>query len=881
MNISFLSNVVLDDIIKLTQKYSYCAHDYDQSDRKIYISPDFCVHYIGSSNKVILIWGEFSYEIYIYPNRLSDLINLLAISAKICSCVNFDTVTLVSIVLFLIVKNLSTFDLFETIKQNAEIEPILLMLTDLDGKFRKNTDIDHLKSPNFSDLNSIMFEDDKLIPILEQHLESDEETVTDELIIRYPFMSKFMARKITEKFMIRKDTVFLITKIIDYSYNKINNIEKSCTKNSLSLNKNFPVYKSLEYTHNNKSYCYDWINSINLVSAITKYFRKFINADIQLLFQIRLLLDTIKSLENIGINGEYHIKGGFCRDVILKFFAENLTQTDSNTFDKSVKDIDISMNVDPELFTSQMCKISEKAYGIVPTKRWNNAEKTEKGKNISVWSVKFEDYEPMEFVHFRTDEYDPQTSNVVAKDIQSSLEDDLRRDVVWPSFRLNDMILVDYFDVIGMLNSGKFVIRTPPKYEDIFKEEGEIPRIIDSRLNFDTHIESAERVLRMFKFLTGSFESTLFGYSFNEKTQLFDHAHRGFQVDPALLKLYQNPTTHEETQALKWIHAYIKLWLKNGLLSNVFKSLTSVVESHPHKFFKLMVQFKLLNVVFDDNYDEEQALKYSEMFENLLVKSNTKLFLPYAVLGFGVKNTNEMMKHMSQLNISIETQVLAKFLAEANDATFEKDIDMTKVYSLISRTSVSMNYVNCFNLLRVFGIEHSTINVNEYREYIFGTKIRDKLITCISQSVADYITYSQVEFNQNQLNPIHRCKYHISNMITRIVGVKGVESSHDNESKKYKQYTNELATIIKCKLEENDKLNKVHVMYVLNTLDVENKEISENDFKRGISGIVNGIFTIYEKLLNIEKNENMLKLKNKLCACEMITIDVVLNSLDE
>lgn len=630
-----------------------------------------------------------------------------------------------------------------------------------------------------------------------------ELSISSLLTSKYPFLSKFITDMLAKTVVSRNDTLRIIsycTEVtgaltnIDFAtldiYYKIKGVFTSLSE-----------YRAIQFYQNNRLYSWNWSDtSIELNRVVTRYIREYIASEHQLALHIMILYDTITYIKDfvgisstlIGTDVEFHIKGGFCRDLILSFFSNGVkdvvSDTDSvKTFNKSVKDIDVSMNIDPEVFTFYLCKIAVERYNIHPIKRWNNAEKTEKGKNISVWSVKLmEDFEPMEFVHFRTDEYDPLTSAVSASDIYSSLEDDLRRDIPWPSFRLNDMMIVDYFDIIGMMNRGEIVMRTPPRTDEVYilLEDDKIRpvNISDAKINYHTHLESAERVIRLFKFISPPFDSW-FAYNYDITSKKFTQINKsGFTIHKDLINLY-NPSDLSDTDnsvVLSSIHKYIHSWLKGGLLANVFKSVEKIARDDPLHFFRLFIDFRLLNVIFENNYDEEKVMKYSEIFTNMIKQTNTKLTLPYAVLGLGVKNKHEMIKHMKLLGLSNDTQILASFLADNSKHIFNTQDDRTIVenliFSEISHTSCSYTFMYMVDLLKILDFDLCDIDVPKYTQYVIGVKVVSMYTSCVAAIVSE-ISIEDVLLNRDVCSDwiVYRLNINIINMITRTIGVPGVK----------------------------------------------------------------------------------------------------------
>lgn len=576
------------------------------------------------------------------------------------------------------------------------------------------------------------------------------------LVDQYPFLSKYISEIIVSNTALRYNSVGLITGATHGL--KLSNIDKisiSCPK----ILQN--IFLNLSRNDDSEIKSSQDLVSREITDLITEYTRKFITDDIYLSFQILLLYDTIKYIESIIEDSdktiEYHIKGGFCRDIILRYLSLQATPPLEKTFKKSIKDIDVAMNIDPEIFTFYLCKISVERYNYIPIKRWNNAEKTEKGKNISVWSVKLiEEYEPMEFVHFRSDQYDPETSEVIAEDRLSSLEDDMRRDVPWPSFCLNTMAMVDYFDIIGMLNRGQHIIRTPPPYDAMYqnKSNESIPaNISESQINYQTHIETSDRILRLFKFITDPFDRW-FAYNYDSLTKQFLSVNKnGFTVDPRLFQLYTEPITETEIESLKLIHRYIRRWFENGLMSNVFKSIIRIPTLYPHRFVQLLDQFKLIDVLFFNNYNIEMFLTYTDTLEKMIGYSGVRLSIPYQILGLGVRDTNEMLRQMKLLSLSNTTQTMALILAKYGKLLFDRSVDTEDSYRLVKQSKDVQNFVleilsgstgsyyffHCVELIRLLGFNLNEIDPEKYKSYMITKKIREKYNICVANIMGDYV----------------------------------------------------------------------------------------------------------------------------------------------
>lgn len=634
---------------------------------------------------------------------------------------------------------------------------------------------------------------------------------------RYPFIPKNISDRMIRYAMARCSTIHIIAVLNTVSgpLRDLDRIALKCAENFRELADDLPIATELNITYQGIVSSHSWSkDSVSLVTKLTQCVRETIMHDSYLAFQIMLVYDTIQYIvQNLHITStkhgdvEYHVKGGFCRDIILRVLSEAQTQVQTfgrfdssraitKVFTKSLKDIDIAMNIDPELFTFYLCKIAVEKYDYCPIKRWNNAEKTEKGKNISVWSVKLmEEYEPMEFVHFRSDVYDPETSAVVATDIYSSLDDDIRRDVPWPSLRLNDMSLVDYFDIVGMLNRGHYFMRTPPAKEQVYKRITDAKyapiNIDDAKINFQTHIEAAERIIRLFKFISAPFNA-VFAYGYDSETNKFtDTCVDGFQIHPDLIAFYQFPSTDQEHEALNDIHHHIKKWLNGGILANVFKSILQIPRKSPDTFFGLLNKFRLMNVIFDNNYQIEKSLRFSQNLSRMIVFSGVEPTLPYMILGLGVKDMDLMCKHMKLLSLSTDTQTMARIVGDSGDLLFSKSIETLEDYQtirtnpkiqnfvleLLCTSSSSYYFVYCIELIKILGFSLNIIDSKKYTDYVLGKKIRDKLNGCFAQLIGDYVVsllcpilVSTIDTAQIHTWFIDRVMDSITMMVARIIG---------------------------------------------------------------------------------------------------------------
>lgn len=640
-----------------------------------------------------------------------------------------------------------------------------------------------------------------------------------------------------------------------------------------------------------------------LNALITEYVRKCIFDDKILSLQIMLLNDTIQYITNVlkithinVKNGmsypiEYHIKGGFCRDMILSYLSKACSNHNESPktklFEKSVKDIDIAMNFDPEIFTHYFCQIASTKYNIHPSKRWNNAEKNEKGKNISVWSVKLiPESEAIEFVHFRTDNYDPETGAVEATDAYESIVDDTRRDIPWPSFRLNDFVIIDYFNIIGMLNRGDFVVRTPPYRSELNDFDGINLDIIDAKINFHTHLESGERVLRMLKFVSPPFDSS-FAFNFDIKTNKFKQVCNGFKIHESLIKLYQYPETDYEIQIRNQIHQYIRKWLDNNILSNVFKSIQSIICHQPDMFFHYMESFGLIDTLFDNNYCMEKVNMYTKTLKKLFSFSGIHFSLPYQTLGIGAKNKKLLFAQMKKLSLSNETQKMAEILMDYSDVFFaEKNNQLSKHDPLIISTFHQILVTGPCNiylieLMAIMGLSIDQIDNHMIIERIKQKTEKTKIVKCVQLIMTDYMS---MFFSTDPDNKHHQVNdliiKNILNMISWIlctpINVNTVKSDV-KQWKNNKNLTNAIGSIIKKKLifsDNDNELTKTIIDFLvwfentskvhLNTIDNHRKIISHIvDYMGILCNRLNSVNSNMIDKIKYELNHGMLTHKQK------------------
>ncbi len=752
----------------------------------------------------------------------------------------------------------------------------------------------------------------------------------DKLITCPDFFTKIIQGLIKKYSFIQSNTMHQIVKQIIHSQNKENVINIMIFKTT-----ELPNYEKtqcwmkqicesmpdgmIELTHIGRKYKYQWdTTSTKLCTLISEYVRKRITCDNILSIQIILLYETIQYITNVlnithintnnidnqsiqSVPVEYHIKGGFCRDLILSYLSEAVfvqtEHTENNQskkrFQKSIKDIDVAMNIDPEIFTYYFCQIASTKYNIHPSKRWNNNEKSEKGKNISVWSVKLiPDFEAIEFVHFRTDIYDQETCIVEAIDAYESIIDDTRRDIPWPSFRLNDFVIIDYFNIIGMLNRGDFVIRTPPYQSELYKtqeqeqeqEQEPIPiDIVNAKINYHTHIESAERILRMFKYVSPPFDST-FAFDYNIETKKFNQICNGFKIHNSLIKLYKNPETQEEIKIRNQIYQHIKKWLDTNILANVFKSIQLIICNQPDTFFHHMNSFGLIEIIFENNYCMEKTYVYTKTLKNMFKYSGIKFSLPYQILGIGAKNKKKLLSHMKKLSLSNETQKMAEILMDYSDDLFkDKHVDTMDQYNAIR---YDPKIIKCFHqilitngscniylieLMSIMGVSIDRIDNSTIIATIKQKSDNAKIIKCLQFIMIEYTSVFFLSYcnNKNSKDWIisinNNFIKHILNMISWVLCTPLINTQQCENNKQIKYVTNILGSIIKKNLTYNDNLikNTIDFLVWFENMAGATMNTIENHIIF-VSTIIDHVIIVYDKLntLNIDIIEKIKLILN-------------------
>jgi hypothetical protein len=747
-----------------------------------------------------------------------------------------------------------------------------------------------------------MFQDIKDQITFNQSCQDDSHTkIVHDMMKKYAFIQPHTIQQMVNHLLYHCKKINIINLTV-FKKHETMNLDKNGTlfKNKMhAIFNSMPIEKYIVSSNKNQ---YQWGNNISckLNMMTTQYIRKRICEDQNLSLQLLLLHDTIQYINNVlkikdvnmndqTFNTDYHIKGGFCRDLILSYLSESGSGhndfRDGKIFKKSIKDIDVAMNIDPEIFTYYFCQIAVSEYNIYPMKRWNNAEKNEKGKNISVWSVKIiPDYEAIEFVHFRTDVYDPETGGVEAIDTYDSMIDDTRRDVPWPSFRLRDFIIVDYFDIIGMLNQGEFVIRTPPIQSEMYQfkicdsmESGSIEpvNIINAQINYQTHIESAERVLRMFKFISSPFDSD-YAYDYDIETNRFKKIHHGFKIHDSLMKMYQNPVTEDEKNARTKIYQYIKKWLDNNILSNVFKSIESIIRFQPDMFFQHLESIGLIEILFDDNYHMENVIKYTQVLKKMFQRSNMYFTLPYQILGIGARNKTKMLELMKKLSLSNETQKMAEILMDYSDIFFAQNnnkCDQIKSDKRIIETFyqiLSSGKCNIYliELMNIMGLSIDQFDNQKIIELIKCKTDRTKIIKSLQIILTDHISLALL-YNPDAMISLMHDKYvrNILNLISWVLCVPvTVSQILDHSNKQIKNISNIIGSIVKKNLSFSDDNHN----YVESIIDFYQWFDHKLDMNNILIHHVSFADTIVDHLLNICKMLNSLDANTNANAKNMI-----------
>jgi hypothetical protein len=482
--------------------------------------------------------------------------------------------------------------------------------------------------------------------------------------------------------------------------------------------------------------------------------------------QYELLRKTAKRL-----NTEAHIKGGFCRDIILNIMSEEgehlrqdsqssqSSQNNYHLFHKDIKDIDVAIDTDPEIFARTLFDIAA-ADGLNPIEYWNNGDKTDKGKNISVWSVKLiKGVEPIEIVHFRSDTYDPKTGRVEITDVDDSFSDDFRRDIPWPSLRINDSKLIDHFNVLDRLNSGRLIITTPPK------------RVGDgfvNKFNPNIHLETVERILRLFKFITTPYNAE-FAKSYDSETRSFQSVTEGgFILDPDITRFYAtDDLTLKESELRSEIMENFIRWRDNRLLANVFNSIRGAVSNRPYQFIKFLSDFRILDLLFDSNHDVELLLNKTKILEKCLIEGRIpSLSKPYAIFGFGCKEFQKLEKVLDLFSVDKTSIRLARVLKDdvlldgGSHAVFsiqyKKEIIISAIYDA-NRSSYESELREFYSIVSEFiELNIDGIPEDEFREYFENMRKRKVLRPIL----IDYLIAVNLEENllmdKDQLRKVER-----------------------------------------------------------------------------------------------------------------------------
>lgn len=398
------------------------------------------------------------------------------------------------------------------------------------------------------------------------------------------------------------------------------------------------------------------MESINLEDFLISEIKKKIQNIPEIKNQIILIIATALSLQI-----ETHIKGGFVRDLILAVLSEQGQKLNDNSnkygtpyklFTKQIKDIDLSIAGDPEIFAKELCRLAKKE-GYETTEVWNNAEKTEKGRHISVWCVKLKHgIEPIDISHFRSDKYCAKSGSVKTIMVENTHLDDYRRDIPWPSIRMNDFTMVDTFRTLEYLNNGNFKICTPPL------RPANVEQIINPRkFNSLVHHESVERIIRLFKYITSPYDSDFaFGWNGNSFTKIH---YGGLELDHQIVKFYQGP----QTKILREIKENIMLWKRNGMFASVFTAVKSAVSKRPYDFVMFLTVLGLFEDFFGLIHNMPMLLDKTQDLQQQMIKFNKTLQYPYYVLGFGCSNTElleETLRLYSIDKISIKLTKFAK-----------------------------------------------------------------------------------------------------------------------------------------------------------------------------------------------------------------------------
>ena len=546
--------------------------------------------------------------------------------------------------------------------------------------------------------------------------------------------------------------------------------------------------------------------------------KEIVQSDSVLNTQFDLLIKTTRRTRS-----EAHVKGGFCRDIILNILSKEASEIkdDLSIFDKEIKDIDVAINSDPEIYAKTLFDIAGEE-GYEPIEYWNNGDKTDNGKNISVWCVKlFKGVEPIEIVHFRSDSYDPQTGKVVITDVEDSYSDDFRRDVPWPSLRLNDMKLVDYFGIIDRLNKGKLVITTPPKRQD--RTEITFPSF-----NPNIHHETVERILRLFKFVTTPYDSN-FAYDFDEENRVFRSVtDSGFTLDPDIIRFYQtDDISVEEHRVRTEIMENLVKWRDNRLLANVFGSIRSAVSRRPHEFIRFLIDFRILDVLFDSNHSNSILLAKTKIIEDGLVRTGDRLSKPYAIFGFGCVDFGKLESTLDLFSIDKSSIRLARVferdvLLDDRLLTLspddKKQLMMSEIYEA-NRSSYELELREFYDVISNFTkLNHADISDAEYDEYADDMRKRkvlrpiliDYLIlqlllrqSVITPDQEDGIKTQLVDCLECRLNGTHYPNYP---KLHKVIESNLLEDNPKQKQKQVKTILNDIRTDVMIRVDSCDDI---------------------------------------------------------------------------
>ena len=546
--------------------------------------------------------------------------------------------------------------------------------------------------------------------------------------------------------------------------------------------------------------------------------KEIIESDSVLKTQFELLIKSTRRTRS-----EAHVKGGFCRDIILSILSKEASEMKDGLriFDKEIKDIDVAINSDPEIYAKTLFDIAGEE-GYEPIEYWNNGDKTDKGKNISVWCVKlFKGVEPIEIVHFRSDSYDPKTGKVVITDVEDSYSDDFRRDVPWPSLRLNDMKLVDYFGIIFRLNRGELIITTPPGRQDEME-------LIFPSFNPNIHHETVERILRLFKFVTTPYDSN-FAYDFDEENRVFRSVtDSGFTLDPDIIRFYQTDDLSVEEHGVRTeIMENLVKWRDNRLLANVFGSIRGAVSRRPHQFIRFLIDFKILDVLFDSNHSKSILLTKTKIIEDELIRTEDYLSKPYAIFGFGCMNFKKLETILDLFSIDkssirlarvFDRDILLNHSLSALPLDDKKRLMMSEIYEA-NRSSYELELREFYDVISNFTkLNHTDISDEEYERYFTDMRKRkvlrpiliDYLIlqlllrrSAIAPDQEDIIKTQLVECLECRLNGTHYPNYP---KLHKVIESNLLEDNHKQKQKQVRTILNDIRTNVMIRVDSCDDI---------------------------------------------------------------------------